>query len=192
MLTRIRDRLASLLEKTARGLAKAHVKPNYLTISSLAVILAGFYILYTLKNIFLFIIMIILSSTLDMLDGALARYTGSVTKFGAFLDSTIDRVNDFIVIIGLNYIGFKELVVYTLLITSLLISYVRARAEGLGLEIEGVGVIERAERILFLIAIYFTAIYNMCLARILLLVLLALSIITLVQRIVYTYKSFRH
>ena len=102
---------------------------------------------------------------MDLLDGTVARKTGKVSTFGGFLDSTLDRISDGLIVLGLvlgrmlwpweitswkinTIIGFISLLVI------LLISYIRSRAEIEGVEMRGVGFMERAERILFLVFAY--------------------------------------
>ena len=98
---------------------------------------------------------LLLAAVCDALDGALARQTGQVSRFGAFLDSTIDRVDETVVFAGIAayYLGSPSgwgdvwaVVSLLALAGSLITSYARARAEGLGLECS-VGVFERPERI---------------------------------------------
>ena len=96
-------------------------------------------------------------SATDMLDGALARATGRVSKRGGLLDSTLDRVSEAAVLFGLLYYFVEDgateeaLLVFLTLAASVLVSYVKARAEGLGLECN-VGLVTRPERIVLLSA----------------------------------------
>jgi CDP-diacylglycerol--glycerol-3-phosphate 3-phosphatidyltransferase len=95
-------------------------------------------------------------SALDLLDGALARKTGTVTRFGAVFDSVLDRLSEAAVLAGLlfhyNQIGGHTLevaLIYAAMVGSVMVSYVRARAEGIGLELRE-GLFTRAERVLLL------------------------------------------
>lgn len=95
-------------------------------------------------------------SGLDLLDGALARKTGTVTRFGAVFDSVLDRLSEAAVLGGLLYhytqIGSHTTEValcYAAVVGSIMVSYVRARAEGIGLELRE-GLFTRAERVLLL------------------------------------------
>ncbi|MEM1877646.1 MAG: CDP-alcohol phosphatidyltransferase family protein, partial [Desulfurococcaceae archaeon] len=72
---------------------------------------------------------------MDALDGAVARLTDSVSKRGAFLDSTIDRLSDTIIILALIPLKYPTNIVITLLVSSLMVSYCRARADSLGLNL---------------------------------------------------------
>jgi len=98
----------------------------------------------------------LLFSALDLLDGALARKTGAVTRFGALFDSVLDRLSEAAVLAGLVY-HYAEVgehtteiaLCYAAIVGSIMVSYVRARAEGLGLELRE-GVFTRAERVVLL------------------------------------------
>jgi len=98
---------------------------------------------------------LLLASAFDTLDGALARSTGQVSRFGAFFDSNMDRLAEVLVYGGLLYhyarqgATLEALLVFAALTGSLLVSYARARAEGLGFECT-VGFFTRAERIILL------------------------------------------
>lgn len=103
-------------------------------------------------------IAMLLFSALDLLDGALARKTGTVTRFGALFDSVLDRLSEAAVLAGLLF-HYSErgghtteiAVIYAAIVGSVMVSYVRARAEGLGLELRE-GLFTRAERVLLLAA----------------------------------------
>lgn len=99
--------------------------------------------------------LLFLSGLFDMLDGALARVTAQQSAFGAFLDSLLDRYSEAVILLALIYV-FSErgqtpavLLVYAVAVGSLLISYARARAEGLGVDSK-VGIAPRPERVLIL------------------------------------------
>lgn len=101
-------------------------------------------------------VLLLIASGFDMLDGAVARASGTVTKFGGFLDSTIDRYSEAIVLFGLMIyvLGTDDafvggLLIFTVLAGSLLISYARARAEAAGFR-ASVGLLARPERVLLL------------------------------------------
>ena len=97
-------------------------------------------------------IVVLLASALDMLDGALARATGSASRFGAMFDSTLDRFSEAVVLFGVAWYaidtGQREiaLLAFAAVVGSLMVSYVRARAEGLRLELRD-GIFTRAERV---------------------------------------------
>jgi CDP-diacylglycerol--glycerol-3-phosphate 3-phosphatidyltransferase len=95
-------------------------------------------------------------SALDLLDGALARKTGTVTRFGAVFDSVLDRLSEAAVLAGLLFHYTERgghtmeiALCYAAVVGSIMVSYVRARAEGLGLELRE-GIFTRAERVVLL------------------------------------------
>ncbi len=93
-----------------------------------------------------------LAGTFDLLDGEVARRTGKVTPAGAYLDSNLDRLSDAILILSLIYGGLINFLLgYILLFLIIMISYSRSRAENEGVDMKGIGFMERAERMLFLI-----------------------------------------
>jgi archaetidylinositol phosphate synthase len=172
----------------AVGLAKVNVTPNTITLSSLLFSTAALLSAYFYRSSLLYVLFIAFMGLTDVLDGALARHTGNTTRFGAFLDSTTDRINDAIIIYSLVFLGLPVEPVITLLVISLLISYTRARGEALGVKMEGVGIIERAERILTIMIIALTIMFSWLIALILLYTLLLLSLATLIQRIIHVYR----
>ncbi len=132
------------------------------------------------------------SSMLDALDGAVARARGSASRRGAFLDSAVDRYVDFLSFMALGIMGFLWLAIAGLL-GAYMTSYARARAEGLGVEVRGVGVLERAERQTAIIAI--AVIYALTgSSEVLLWGLMALAAAanaTAVHRIIYIFRILR-
>ncbi len=93
-----------------------------------------------------------LAGTFDLLDGEVARRTGKETPAGAYLDSNLDRLSDALLILGLTYGGLINFLLgYVLLFLVIMISYTRSRAENEGVNMIGIGKMERAERILFLL-----------------------------------------
>jgi CDP-diacylglycerol--glycerol-3-phosphate 3-phosphatidyltransferase len=135
-------------------LAKAGVSPNALTVFGFVTTLAVAWVLST-GRFFLGGFLVLLTGSLDFLDGALARYTGRSTVFGAFLDSTLDRFSDAALFLGLLAYYASQgsyhhiLLIGAAMLGSMVTSYARARAEGLGLKDE-VGLFTRTERIILL------------------------------------------
>ncbi len=95
---------------------------------------------------------LLLASALDMLDGALARATGSASRFGAMFDSVLDRFSEAVVLFGIAWYAIESgnreqaLLAFAAVVGSLMVSYVRARAEGLNLQLRD-GIFTRAERV---------------------------------------------
>ncbi|HEV8509736.1 MAG TPA: CDP-alcohol phosphatidyltransferase family protein [Gemmatimonadales bacterium] len=156
---RVKDGLVALTGPVARGLIRSGVHPNAITtVGTLIVIGSG--VAFGYGAIRLGGVLLLLSGVCDILDGQVARQGGKMTTFGAFYDSTLDRVGEGAVFTGLIFYFLtgpfpRELVARALgaslvaLVASLLVSYTRARAEALGVECK-VGIAARAERILLL------------------------------------------
>ena len=169
--------------------ARTGLSPNIITVltllfSILALISIAFY-----SSVILLFVFILLSSVMDVLDGAVARASGKTTPFGAFLDSTVDRIADALIIYSLKFLGFSIDLVFLLIILSFMISYTRSRAESLGIKMEGVGIIERAERLIIIMFAILLSLFNRVFSLILLYILIILSFITLIQRIFYVYRN---
>ncbi len=148
-------KIESLLNNVAGQLQKQGFTPNQLTLAGLAVnFLAG--CVYATGNFFLAGIIVMVAALGDLLDGPLARTSGKVTRFGAFLDSTVDRYSDFCLFGGLAvayaYQGRTGslLLALGILAGSFVTSYSKARAENLIPDCS-VGIFERAERVILLI-----------------------------------------
>ncbi|MEM1734721.1 MAG: CDP-alcohol phosphatidyltransferase family protein [Desulfurococcaceae archaeon] len=132
---------------------------------------------------------IALAGLMDALDGAVARLTDSVSKRGAFLDSTIDRLSDTIIILALIPLKYPTNIVITLLVSSLMVSYCRARADSLGLNLQSIGFVERAERILGIIITILVSYLNQALSIVILLLLTILTVITFIHRFLYALSK---
>jgi archaetidylinositol phosphate synthase len=130
-------------------------------------------------------LLVVLAGFFDVLDGAVARATGKTSPRGAFLDSTLDRVSEVIIFLGILVGGYiSPLVVLLALSFSLLVSYTRAKGDALGVSLAGVGVGERSERLVVLIVSSLLSIVGL---GVLLIALLAL--ITFVQRTVTVSRA---
>ena len=133
-------------------LAKAHISPNALTLAGVLGS-AGAAILLARGQFLAGGIVVLAAGALDILDGALARATGQVTRFGAVFDSVMDRVSEAAVLFGLLYYYAgrdareESLLAFAALAGSMLVSYIRARGEILGLSIKE-GLFTRAERVI--------------------------------------------
>ncbi len=189
MLTRLRPIARNIIKPLALFFVRIGASPNHVTM--LGLITALFVpVLFYYGNNLMAILFFIVSSLLDSVDGEVARITGRKTRFGAFLDSTSDRIEDSSYIISLYILGVNCLIVSILLFLSITISYVRARAESLNIKMEGIGIIERAERlILIFIAFILLYISKPSMALLIIYILMLLSAITIIQRIVYVYKE---
>jgi len=185
----IRRNLAYRITNPIVGiLSKSGITPNALTFINLALNIVAAYVIAT-GHFLLGGGLVLVSGLFDLLDGALARFTKQTTKFGAILDSTVDRISEAAILCGLLiwYLargGRLEIVlIFAVLIGSFLVSYVRARAEGLGWQCQ-VGLFTRAERVIVLaIGLLINQIF------IALCVLVVFVFTTVVQRLVYLWKQ---
>lgn len=148
------DKVEPLLNQGARFLSKRKFTPNQLTLAGLALnVLAGW--AFSGGLLFLGGVLMLIAGLGDLLDGPLARLTGKASRFGAFLDSTVDRYSDFFLFGGLAYYFATEefwgrcLMTLGILLGAFVTSYAKARAENL-IPSCSVGIFERAERVLLL------------------------------------------
>ncbi len=193
----VKDGFVRLVSPLGRALIRTGIRPNVITtIGTLIVVASG--VAFGFGEMRLGGVLLLLSGVFDILDGQVAREGGMSTAFGAFYDSTLDRVGEAAVFTGLA-IYFERGgvpaarqtlalgVALTALTMSMLVSYTRARAEGLGLECT-VGIAARAERIFLLgaSALFFGA-NGMLLFWIVALLALATAI-TVVQRVLHVAR----
>lgn len=181
-------KLGHFLDKPLAPIAK-HIplSPNVLSITGFAVTIWA--ALLIPGNAFAGGVMMLAGGAFDLLDGIVARANGKSTDFGALLDSTLDRYADAAVFLAVSVLLFRQNnligVFFALgsLVGSFLVSYVRARAEGLGIDCN-VGLIERPERIVLLALGCIAGPVFAIVA-----VLFVLSHITVVQRVFHVYKN---
>jgi len=188
-LTDIRRNLAyRITDPIVEVVSKSGITPNVLTLINLALNIVAAYIIAT-SHFLIGGVLVLVSGLFDLLDGALARFTKQSTKFGAILDSTVDRISEAAILCGLLiwYIprgsSLEIVLIFAALIGSFLVSYIRARAEGVGWQCQ-VGLFTRAERVIVLaIGLLINQIF------IALCVLVVFVFITVVQRLVYLRKQ---
>jgi CDP-diacylglycerol--glycerol-3-phosphate 3-phosphatidyltransferase len=175
--------------------------PNVITtVGALLVCVSA--VAYGLGGIRLGGALLLLSGVVDTFDGAVARGSGQVSRFGAFYDSTLDRVGDGATFIGIavyflrapgvEYRIESALLCMVAVLSSLLVSYARARAEGLGLECK-VGIVQRAERLLGLgvPSLLIGAGTGGIVLQVITALLAFFSTVTVVQRFLYVYRVTR-
>jgi CDP-diacylglycerol--glycerol-3-phosphate 3-phosphatidyltransferase len=190
-----------ILQAIVDGLSLTRISPNILTflglvINTAAAVLFGFGNAHNYVRMFLYAALVIIGAGIfDMVDGRVARQTQQVTVFGAFFDSVIDRYSDVVLFFGLlvfyargNRLFYVFLAAFVM-VTSLMVSYTRARAEALIGKCK-VGFMERPERVVLIII---GALFERWDAMAPVLWILAvISTITVVHRILYTYQQTRH
>lgn len=151
-----RRNLKVVFDPIARVLVALHITPNVVTFLGLLGNLAVAYLIVTDRLTAAGLLYIIAAGS-DAIDGTLARLLGMRNRFGAFWDSTLDRLGEAIVIASLGYEMARQgdtngvLVAFAALVTSYLVSYTRARAEGLGMSTK-VGIGTRVERFIIMVA----------------------------------------
>jgi CDP-diacylglycerol--glycerol-3-phosphate 3-phosphatidyltransferase len=157
MLKVLRPALGRILTPAGQVLARTPVTPNALTIIGTIGMSAGALTLFPTGHLFAGVMVCTGFVLTDMLDGTLARIKGTTGKFGAFLDSTMDRIADAAVFVGLaawflrgGHDKVLAGVAVFCLVAGALVSYAKARAESLGLKCD-VGFAERTERLLIVL-----------------------------------------
>ncbi len=189
-----RRKLTSYVEEpVAAGLAKIGVSPNAVTLFGLVGAGVSAY-LFSIEFLWVGGVVLLAAGAIDLFDGALARATGRVSKFGALLDSVVDRLSEITVLLGLLlfYLGRSSetgaLLVYLALSGSIMVSYLRARSEGLGIECR-IGFMTRPERVVTLgvgviVGHFFPIVLLVVLGAI-----AGLTLLTMVQRMYHTWRA---
>jgi CDP-diacylglycerol--glycerol-3-phosphate 3-phosphatidyltransferase len=186
----VRARARLVLDPVARFLGRLGIHPNILTIVGF-LLQTGIGTLFALGRIRWGGVLLLVIGPVDALDGAVARAVGKESAFGAFLDSTLDRLSDAALILGLTWhllrcaAWLEVALLLVALVAALMVSYTRARAESLGLSCK-VGLLTRMERI-SLIAVLSALGLITALAW----ALAVLSVFTFLQRLVHVYAASR-
>ena len=194
------DEARRLAAQSMAQLEEAKVTPDALTISGVALCIAGsvavFFEYLGWGFYWLGAVLFVVGSVLDILDGALARSRGIGSPFGAFLDSTVDRVGEGFMIgaIGLVLMRHDQMwgvaLAFAAVAGSFLVSYARARAEALGLRGD-VGLGSRAERVVVITAGLVLAPVNDLVLPATMALLATTAWMTVVQRILFVRKQLR-
>ncbi len=178
-----------LIDPVARGLARLGATPNTLTSLGLVLTLASAWMIVE-GRLLLGGFILNLGGIMDLLDGPVARARGRSTEFGAFYDSTADRIADGISLGAIAWVVRDEPLVFTVtlvaLVSAQVTSYVRAKAESMGADCS-VGLLERGERYLILLA----ALYFSFAFRPLLWVLAVGGTFTVVQRVLHVMPQLK-
>lgn len=189
MMQEIKKYITSALRPLAKRITG--VNPNTLTLSGLLLSIVSA-IFFATHELFLAGVFLLASGFLDALDGLVARENSRITRFGGFLDSVCDRFGDAAVIIGAMYGGLTSIYFFpdwfigaVAIVGSLMVSYVRARAEAAGAD-ASVGVGERAVRMILIIIGAFIDMVNWAILMVAL-----LSFITVIQRIAHVIKVLK-
>jgi CDP-diacylglycerol--glycerol-3-phosphate 3-phosphatidyltransferase len=141
-------------------------------------------------------IVVLVAGLFDLLDGALARHIGKTTRFGAILDSSLDRLSEGAVLLALLVMFAREqqsagsLVVGVTMLGSIMVSYIRARIEGIGIECKA-GIFTRPERVIIMaLGLMLNQFHNALLAA--LAIIAFFSWVTVIERLVYAWRQTRN
>jgi CDP-diacylglycerol--glycerol-3-phosphate 3-phosphatidyltransferase len=191
----LKDGFINAIDRPIDLFIRLNIHPNFFTILGLLIaILAA--IFYAMGDIRLGGAFVLLAGMSDTFDGKIARKQGIASKFGAVFDSSLDRYAEFLMFFGLGAYFLQlgdqvsiitAIVAFIALIGSVMVSYVRARAEGIGYECK-VGVMQRAERIVF------TGVSSLIHPIALMVVIWIIAIlanVTAIQRMHYVWKTER-
>lgn len=197
-LDQLREPIYRILRPLTDWLVSGKVHPNALTTIGFAVTMSSAFAFHQ-HHVRFAGLLILLGGVFDILDGRVARLSGLGSKFGAFYDSTLDRISEIAVYFGLLslYNDYRLAVgdvgmIYLIMLAmagSLMISYTRARAESLGIDAE-VGLMARAERVVLIggSALFFGLQWNGLALKVVIFTLAVLTNITALQRILFVYR----
>ena len=175
-------------------LARTPLTPNAVTWLGFCITIAAAALIVT-EHLLAAGIVVLVAGLFDMLDGALARVTNRVTRFGGILDSTLDRVSEAVLLLGLLALFARDgemaesLLVGFALLGSLLVSYIRARMEGLGVECKA-GLFTRPERVIVLALGLLLSTFDYALITALGIITF-FSYFTAVQRLIFAWRQTR-
>jgi len=189
MLNNLRGTLQPALEKIGKVFASTGLSPNFWTAVGLGFALTSA-VIYGLHIEFGLIIggvLLLVSGFFDMVDGQVARVTGKTSQKGSYLDSMFDKIAEVAIFLGLLVGGYVEPYLVLLAITlSLLVSYARAKSDALNIKLQGVGIGERAERLLVIAIIGIVGYMEPAV-----IIVVIIAGITLVQRMIVTAKNIK-
>lgn len=190
MLNNLREGLKPTLDNIGKAFASTGLSANSWTSVGLGFAFASA-IVYGIHVQYSFVIggiLLLVSGFFDIVDGQVARITGKTSKRGAFLDSVFDKIAEVAIFLGILIGGYSEGYLVLLAITlSLLVSYTRARAESLGIQLQGIGIGERAERLLVIAIIgMIPGFLNYAV-----IIVVIIAAITFIQRIVATAQKIK-
>ena len=189
MLNNLRESLKPYLQSIGRAFASTGISPNVWTVVGLvfaftASLIYGINVEYSL---ILGGIILLVSGFFDIVDGQVARYTNKISKTGGFLDSVFDKIAEVAIFFGILIGGYAEPYLVFLAITlSLLVSYVRAKADAAQIKLQGIGIGERAERLLVIAIVGIIGFMEIAV-----IIVVIIASITLIQRLAVMSKSIK-
>jgi CDP-diacylglycerol--glycerol-3-phosphate 3-phosphatidyltransferase len=200
-LKALRGPVYGIIDPAVRWLIRWKIHPNAISTVGFVVTLAAG-LLYHQDHVRTAGAMVLLGGIIDIFDGRVARESGLESKFGAFYDSTLDRISEVVVFVGLASLyntiraDVEDVVmIYVILLAlggSLMVSYTRARAQGLGLDCKVV-LMQRAERVVLLGlgSVLFGLAWDGLALDWIIIIVAVLTNLTAIQRIVWVYRHAR-
>ena len=187
MLNNLRNSLKPYLQTIGKIFASTGISPNAWTAVGLifAFISSLVYGISLEFSLILGGILLLISGFFDIVDGQVARYTNRISKSGGFLDSIFDKIAEVAIFFGILLGGYTEPYLVILAISlSLLVCYTRAKADTLGIKLQGIGIGERAERLLVIAIVGMIGFMEAAV-----IIVIIIAAITLVQRIIVLAKN---
>jgi len=189
MLNNLRILLKPILEKIGKVFASTGLSPNFWTSVGLVLALVSA-IVYGLGLEYGLIVggvLLLISGFFDIVDGQVARVTGKTSQKGSYLDSMFDKIAEVAIFLGILVGGYAEPYLVLLAITlSLLVSYARAKSDALNIKLQGIGIGERAERLLVIAIIGIIGYMEPAV-----IIVAIIAGITLIQRMIVTTKNIQ-
>jgi len=189
LLNNLRESLKPYLQNIGRAFASTGISPNVWTVVGL-VFAFGASVIYGINveySLILGGIILLVSGFFDIVDGQVARYTNKISKTGGFLDSVFDKIAEVAIFFGILIGGYAEPYLVFLAITlSLLVSYVRAKADAAQIKLQGIGIGERAERLLVIAIVGIIGFMEIAV-----IIVVIIASITLIQRLIIMSKSIK-
>ena len=187
MLNNLRNSLQPHLEKLGNSFASTGISPTGWSVIGLVFAFASAFFYGWNMEFSLIIggIVLLVAGFFDIVDGQVARATKKITKTGGFLDSVFDKIAEVAIFFGILVGGFAEpYLVFLAISLSLLVSYTRSRAESLGVKLQGIGIGERAERLLVIAIVGIIGFMEYAV-----IIVIIIAGITFVQRIIIAVKE---
>jgi len=197
VLTKLKKRIQEMLGAEANIAHRLGLTPNKISIIGFILSLAAavaYAVASTWPVLFLVlaVVLMLASGFCDTLDGIVARTFNQSSMFGAFFDSLLDRYADIAIYAGIIISGLCNTTWGLVALSgSVLVSYTRARAEGIGIKMESVGFAERAERMLILGIFTIGAVFYLPVLNVGIMVLAVLTNVTVIQRVYHVFKTLK-
>ncbi len=189
VLNNLRDTLKPALEKMGKGFASTGLSPNFWTAVGLgfAILSAIVYGMGIEFGLIIGGVLLLVSGFFDIVDGQVARVTGKTSKKGSYIDSMFDKIAEVAIFFGILVGGYAEPYIVFLAITlSLLVSYARAKSDIINVKLQGIGIGERAERLLVIAIIGIIGFMEYAV-----IIVVIIAGITLIQRMIVTTKNIK-